>query len=377
MTVIQLFPGYGKFFIFKIQFLSFFLKSSANGRFALFQNGVEYDDDFELNDSEDTGMYFDNWSMETHESFKSLNDKNIITYKIQSSYISTSMLEILLFNAGYDINPDSDVDNSYTDVHNLVSSLNSERAYHIDTGLEKGSSPDRIGRRKRSYIEEKTDDWQEAYDYDMELMNEFGHTFKGWQNNWETLDYSDEMNEDFIGMADVGSPVENADDITTIVEDISNHGCWGSTHNPETQLRGKRGHPVSEVDFLSRYFSKCRHCNMIHGPCATQELSSHIFLKWNGQEYICPVGLNSCDYEICTCSLDWAINVKAIIDESGGVPDKENKTETKVCPVRLNFVASTPKPNASSFTNSSSTKDETFAGSLRSIQICLTGNTKR
>merc|ERR1711937_805031 len=129
-------PRYKNFIVFKIQFLSLFLNSAATGRFALFQNGVEYDDDFDLTDSEDTSLYFDNWSMETDETFKALNEKNVVTYKIKSSYISTAMLEILLLNAGYDINSEAEENNSYIDLHNLVANLNNAGTHHIDAEEE-------------------------------------------------------------------------------------------------------------------------------------------------------------------------------------------------------------------------------------------------
>ena len=199
----------------------------------------------------------------------------------------------------------------------------------------------------------------------MEVEESFGNNFKGWQDNWETLEYSDEYNEAFVGQADFGQPLEDADDIKTIIEDIKKHGCWGSVHDEDSSFKSKRGHPVSPLDFLSRQFSRCRHCNKIHGPCAEQELSQEIFLKWNGQEYICPVGMNSCDYEICTCALDWAINSKVLIDEIGGVYG--NEEEVKTCPVRVSSVASSV-PSDSSISARGKNQE---VGSLRSMHTCL------
>jgi len=298
-------------------------------------------------DDELISSYFSHWSLtELETPLKAVHDMNITTYKISSKFASTSILEILLFNSGYTIDAESyeydDIDYSDYSFKNLV-------------------------RKRRGYIEAENNDWQIAYDYDREVMEGFGDSFKGWQDNWETLDYSDEYSEAFVGQADLGQPLEEADDIKSIIADIKNHGCWGSVHDADTNFKGKRGHPVSSLDFQSRQFSRCRHCNKIHGPCAEQDLNKEIFLKWNGQEYICPVAMNSCDYEICNCALDWAINSKALIDEIGAVYDKNGVEKT--CPVKSSAVSSSVVSD--SLSSARRKKTENIVGSLRSMQTCL------
>ena len=117
---------------------------------------------------------------------------------------------------------------------------------------------------------------------------------------------------------------ENSMDIDTIISFVINHGCWCPKIEGHDHHEGK---PLDEMDRSCRDWSKCTHCAGLVGGCASSdEPKPDTFnVIYTGSEYYCnDEGNSACAFDMCQCSLDWAVSLKSIIDESNArVPNEE------------------------------------------------------
>lgn len=128
---------------------------------------------------------------------------------------------------------------------------------------------------------------------------------------------------------------DNSMDIDTIISYVINHGCWCPKIEGHEHHEGK---PLDEMDKSCQHWSKCIHCTGLVGGCAsTDDAKPDTFnVIYTGSEYYCNDEQNSaCAFDLCQCSLDWAVSLKTVIDESNAsIPNDYQNVSQDMCHVK-------------------------------------------
>jgi len=203
----------------------------------------------------------------------------------------------------------------------------------INSGYHEHMSKKKRRRRQLFYQDTLSSD----YDYN-QLPNYDRYVDYGNHNNIQMYPEDPEFSGDSNSVHFRGGIQQNFDinfdensmDIDTIVSFVINHGCWCPKIEGHDHHEGK---PLDEMDRACRDWSKCIHCSGLVGGCASsdEEKPETFKVVYTGSEYYCSDEENSsCGFDLCQCSLDWAVSLKSVIDfNNAKVPNEEYQNVAK------------------------------------------------